>query len=149
MVGHSNSYFNQAIVPLLPPLNRTAAANSASFDCQNYDSVTLAVNVGATGDTFSGTNRVEAAVQESSDNSTWNAVADSDLVHVVSGGQATGTFMLLNANSQANQMYLTGYRGNKRYVRVALANYGTTSVGTPMDILAIAGRPRYAPVNAI
>ena len=148
MVGHSTTYYNVGVVPLLPPLNRTASANSASVDLQNYDSAAFAVNVGATGDTWSGTNRVELAVQESDDNSTWTAVADSDLLHAVTGGQATGTFMILNANSQAGQVYETGYRGNKRYVRVALANYGTTSVGTPMDVLAILGRPRIAPINS-
>ncbi len=147
MVGHSGSYYNIGVVPLLPPLNRTASANSASVDLQNFDSVAFAVNVGATGDTWSGTNRVELQVQESADNATWTAVADSDLLHVVTGGQATGTFMILNANAQGGQVYETGYRGNQRYVRIALANFGTTSVGTPMDVLAILGRPRTSPIN--
>ena len=148
MVGHSGSYYNIGVVPLLVPANRTASAVSARVETQNYDSVAFAVSVGATGDTWSGTNRVELALQESDDNSTFTAVADSDTLHVVSGGQATGTFMVFNANSQGSQVYETGYRGNKRYVRVALTNYGTTSVGTPMDVLAILGRPRMAPINA-
>lgn len=148
MTGHSGTYYNTAYVPLLPPLVRTAAANSASFDVQNYDAVALLVNVGATGDTLSGTNRVELQVQESDDNSTFTAVADADLLKIVTGGQATGTFGILNAAGTVNQVYLTGYRGNKRYVRVALANFGTTSVGTAMDVLAVGGRARNLPVNA-
>ncbi len=148
MVGHSGNYYNAAYVPLLPPLVRTASAVSASFDVQNYDAVAFLLNVGVVGDTWSGTNRVEATLQESDDNSTWNAVADSDMLKVVTGGQATGTFMLFNANAQAGQIYITGYRGNKRYVRVALTNFGTTSVGTAMDVIAVGGRPRTAPVNA-
>ena len=147
MTAHSSGFSNQAFVSLLPPLTRSASAVSNSLDVSNYDSVTLLVNVGATGDTFSATNRVEASVQESDDNTTWTPVADSDLVKAVSGGQATGTFMLLTANPAAGTVYPTGYRGNKRYVRVALNNYGTTSNGTPMDVLALGGRPRYAPVN--
>ena len=148
MVGHSGSYYNIGIVPLLPPLNRTASATSASVDCQNFDSVAFAVNVGATGDTLSGTNRVELQVQESDDNATFTAVADADLLKAVTGGQATGTFGVLNAAGTVNQVYETGYRGNKRYVRVALANFGTTSVGTNMDVVAVLGRPRMAPINA-
>lgn len=148
MVGHSGSYYNAAYVPLLPPLARPASANSASFDMQNYDSVAFLLNVGAAGDTWSGTNRVEAVLQESDDNSAWNAAADSDLLKVVAGGQSVGTFMVFNANAQAGQLYVTGYRGNKRYARVALVNYGTTMTGTPMDVIAVGGRPRTSPVNA-
>ena len=148
MVSHSNTYYNQAFTPLLPPLVRTASATSASFDLQNYDSVALVVNVGATGDTLNGTNRVELQVQESDDNATFTAVADADLLKVVSGGQAVGTFGILNSGGSVGQVYLTGYRGNKRYVRVALANFGTTSTGTSTDVLAIAGRARTLPINA-
>ena len=149
MVGHSGNYYNQAVIPLLAPAAaRTAAFNSASIDTQNYDAVALAVNVGATGDTLSGTNRVELQVQESDDNSTFTAVADADLLKVVSGGQATGTFALLNAAGSVNQVYLTGYRGYKRYVRVAGAFYGTTASGTFLDVLALGGRARTAPINA-
>ena len=148
MVGHSGSYYNIGIVPLLPPLNRTASAVSASVDTQNFDSVAFAVNVGATGDTLSGTNRVELQVQDSDDNTTFTAVSDADLLKAVTGGQASGTFGVLNAGGSVNQVYETGYRGNKRYARVALANFGTTSVGTNMDVLAVLGRPRMAPINS-
>ena len=109
--------------------------------------MTLAANIGATGDTLNGTNRVELQVQESDDNSTFTPVIDSDLTKVVAG-QAVGTFGLLNAGGAVNQVYLTGYRGNKRYVRVAGANYGTTASGTFIDVLAIGGRPRMLPVNS-
>ena len=146
MVGHSSTFFNVLPVQLLPPLARPASANSASVDMQNYDSVEFVVSVGAAGDTYSGTNRTELSLQESDDNTTWTAVADGDMQRVVSGGQATGTFMVLNANAQAGMLYRTAYTGNKRYVRVALANYGTTTNGTPMDVLALLGRPRNAPV---
>ena len=145
MVSHSSNYFNQAAIPLLSPANRTASAQSASLDTQNYGSVTLLANIGATTDTLNGTNRVELQVQESDDNTTFTAVADSDLVKVV-GGQATGTFAVLNAGGAVNQVYKTGYIGNKRYVRVALANFGTTAGGTIMDVLALGGRARNAPV---
>ena len=148
MVSHSGTYYNVAYVPLLPPLVRTASANSSSIDLTNYDALALLVNVGATGDTLSGTNRVELQVQESDDNTTFTAAPDASLLKVAAGGQATGTFAVLNANSQAGQLYLTGYRGSKRYVRVALANFGTTSVGTAMDVIAVGGRPRNLPINA-
>ena len=146
MVGHSSTFYNVLPVQILPPLARPSSATSASVDLQNNDSVAFVVSVGAAGDTWSGTNRVELALQESSDNSTWTAVADSDMERVVAGGQTSGTFQVLNANAQAGQVYRTAYTGSKRYVRVALNNYGTTTNGTPMDVLALLGRPRLAPV---
>ena len=150
MVGHTSTYYNIGTTQLLPPLIRTASANSASFDLQNYNDVALVASVGATGDTLNGTNRVEISVQESSDNATFTQVADSDLVHVVTAGsaQATGTFAILNSAGSVGQVYETGYRGNLRYIRVALVNYGTTTSGTSIDVLALGGRPRTSPVNS-
>lgn len=146
MVGHSSNFYNALPVQLLPPLARPASAVSQSVDLQNNDSATFVISVGAAGDTYSAINRIEASIQESDDNVTFTPVADSDLQRVVSGGQATGTFLVLNANAQAGQVYRTAYTGNKRYARVALNNYGTTTNGTPMDVLALLGRPRLAPV---
>ena len=79
MVGHSSTFYNVLPVQLLPPLARPTSTNSASVDLQNNDSAAFVVSVGAAGDTWSGTNRVELALQESSDNSAWTAVADSDM----------------------------------------------------------------------
>ena len=146
MVGHSSTFFNVLPVQLLPPLARPASAVSASVDLQNNDSVAFVLSVGAAGDTYSATNRIEASLQESDDNVNFTPVADSDMQRVVTGGQATGTFLILNANAQAGQIYRTAYTGNKRYVRLALTNFGSTTNGTPMDVLALLGRPRNAPV---
>ena len=148
MANHSSIYYNIGAIPLLPPLVRTATATSASIDLQNYDDVAFVLNVGATGDTLNGTNRVEASLQESADNSTWTQVADSDTTHVVTGETQTGTFAVINSSGATGQVYETGYHGNQRYVRVALTNYGTTSVGTAMDVLALVGRARQAPLNS-
>ena len=146
MVARSSNFYNASIAPLLPPAAaRTASAQSASFDAQNYDAVTLVASVGATGDTLNATNRVELQVQESDDNTTFTPVADADLARVAPGGQAPGTFAVLNAAGSVNQVYKTGYVGYKRYVRVALAAFGTTASGTFIDVLAVGGRPRTAP----
>ena len=148
MTSRSGVYHNNAFIPLLPPAAaKTAAFTSASVDLRNYDAATVVANVGTSGDALSGTNRVELAVQESDDNATFTPVADADLLKTVSG-QAAGTFANLNAPSAASQAYLTGYRGNKRYIRVAGTTYGTTSGGTFIDALAVLGRPKYGPVNS-
>ena len=90
-------------VQILPPLARPASAVSASVDMQNYDSVEFVLGVGAAGDTYSTNNRIEASLQESSDNTNFTQVADSDMQRVVAGETQTGTFMILNANAQAGR----------------------------------------------
>ncbi len=109
MVGHSSTFYNVGRCRSCRPWHRPASAVSAAVDLQNNDSVAFVVSVGAAGDTCSGANRVEAALQESSDNVTFTPVADSDMQRVVSGGQATGTFLILNANAQASQVYAPAY----------------------------------------
>ena len=148
MVGHSGTYYNVGILPLLPPLNRTAGATSASVDTQNYDSVAFAVNVGATGDTLSGTNRVELQVQESDDNSTFTAVANADLNNYAAGTTNTGTTQKIIANAGAAQAYLVGYKGYKRYIRGVVNVTGTHTNGTIVAVTGVRGRNHLAPVNA-
>ena len=147
MPQRSGAYHNLSLSQLLAPLLRTASATSASFDCRPSNSVAVAVSVGATGDTLNGTNRMELQVQESDDNSTFTAVADADLVKAVPG-QAAGTFGLVNNTTTAvNTIYKTAYIGKRRYVRVAVVNYGTTGSGTTYGVTAIGTRPTIAPVN--
>ena len=147
MVARSSPYYNLGYTPILPPAAaRTAAFTSASVDTQNFDSLAIVASVGASGDTLSGTNRIELALQESDDNAAFTPVGDADLLKVVAG-QAAGTFAVLSAPAAANQAYVTGYRGNKRYVRLAGATYGTTTNGTFVSAMAVAGGARNLPVN--
>lgn len=147
MAGHTGLYYNTSFNQLLAPAVRTAAVNSAALDLQNFDSAAILFSVGAPGDTLSGANRYELQVQESPDGSTWTAVADTDLTHVVSGGVATGTVAIINANGLGNGVYFTGYKGNLRYVRGVIYVAGTLTNGTPIDVIGLAARPRLGPVN--
>lgn len=147
MTGHTGLYYNTGFNQLLAPAVRTAAANSAALDLQNFDSAALLFSIGNPGDTLSGANRYELQVQESADGVTWTPVADSDLTHVVSGGVATGTVAIVNANGMGNSVYFTGYKGNLRYVRGVIYTAGTLANGTPIDVIGLAARPRLGPVN--
>ena len=147
MPQRSGAYHNLSLSQLLVPLLRTASANSASVDCRDRNSVALAVSVGATGDTLNGTNRMELQVQESDDNSAFTAAADADLVKVLPG-QATGTFGIVNNTTTAvNKIYQTAYIGKRRYIRVAVANFGTTGSGTTYGVTAVGAIPAIGPLN--
>jgi len=148
MTGHSGLHYNTSFQQLLAPANHSAAVTSAALDLQNYDMAELLVSVGAAVDTLSGTVRIECAVQASDDGSTnWAAVPDADITTPVAGGVATGTFAILNANSQLPGVYFVGYIGNKRYIRAQVNYVGATS-GEICDVLGLAGRPKIAQVNA-
>lgn len=148
MTGHTGLYYNTLVSQLAAPAVRTAAANSASLDLANFDSASLIFDVGTPGDTLSGTVRLELQVQESADNATWTAVADTDLTKTVTGGVATGTVAVISASGGAAGVYYTGYKGNLRYIRGVLNYVGTHTTGTPSSVTGLAGRPRLAPVNA-
>ena len=147
MPGHSDLHYNTSFQQLLAPSTHAAAVTSASLDLQNYDSAEAMVSIGPAVDTLSGTVRIELAVQVSADNSTWVACADTDITTPVTGGVATGTFAILNANSMLPGVFFVGYIGNMRYMRVQANFVGATS-GEIVDILGVAGRPKIAPVNA-
>lgn len=71
-----------------------------------------------TGSMTDGTHTIQ--IQESDDNSTWNAVADSDL----EGAEPA------IASTDGNSVFELGYTGRKRYVRVSVTVSGATSGGT-------------------
>ena len=86
-----------------------------------------------TGTITDGTHTVE--VQESDDNSSFTAVADADL---------QGSEPAIGAAND-NVVYEIGYRGSKRYIRVAVVTSGATVGGTFGAVLAL-GIPRRRPV---
>jgi hypothetical protein len=148
MTSHSHLYSNVGYSLLMAPANKTADANSTGLDLQNCDDATLVFAVGAIGDTMTGSNKLELEVQESDDNSTFTAVADTDLTKVVTGATNTGTVASFTSGTTGqNAVYMTGYKGNKRYVR-GVANFsGTISVGTVVGVLGLTGMNRNQPVN--
>lgn len=103
---------------------------SNSVGRQKFNSALVIVQTGTITD---GTHTVE--VQESDDNSTFTAVADADL---------QGTEPAIAAAND-NVIYEIGYRGMKRYLRVAVVTTGATTGGT-FGAVVVLGIPRRLPV---
>ena len=95
----------------LAPAARTASANGTGIDLANFASATVAFSVGTITD---GTHT--PSVEESDDNTTFNAVAAADLI---------GSLAALASNT--NQR--VGYRGSKRYLRAVSTVAGATTGG--------------------
>ena len=144
---YTDIYSDLKVDQLIDPADIVADGNSASVDMQGYDSLMFIVNVGATGDTLDANNYIELEVEESDDDSSFTDVADADL-HKWVAGSNDGTFALINAADEDDAVYITGYRGNSRYVRVVINVTGTHTNGTPQAVTAVRGNAVFKPVNA-
>ncbi len=141
------------IVPVvsLAAATRTAAANGTGVDLQGYESATVLVDVGAEGDTLSGSVYFEVSLEESDDDSTYTDVAQASIVDgtIASGG----IFLKLDGTTGGNPdsaggIFRVGYVGNSRYIRVVLAKTGTHSNGTPLGAMVVKGHARHSADNA-
>lgn len=131
---HLNPYNNLLVKQSLVPAARTASANGTAVDRDEdslmYQDALVVVTCGTITD---GTHTIE--VQDSADNSTWAAVADSFLQGTepaIGGSDDNGTFEI-------------GYLGDKRYLRVVVTAAGTTTGGV-YGAAVVLSNPRIAPV---
>lgn len=116
----------------LAPASRTATVNGASADLLGYDSCLVIINRGAAGGT---TPSFTFEVQDSDDNSAFTAVADADL---------DGTEPVVTAAGIPVEI---GYRGAKRYVRVAITAVSGTSPTLLCSANILRGHPHQGPAN--
>lgn len=138
-------YSNLSVVPAIEAEVLDSDENGATIDTRGYDSLMFAVNVGESGDTLSGSVHIQLEVEESDDNSSWTDVDDSDLTNVVDGSN-DGTFAKIVLNGD-QAVYLVGYMGNKRYVRLVANFTGTHTNGCPIAAEAILGHAHLLPAN--
>ena len=116
----------------IPPQVRTAAVNGTGVDLANYESAAVVIVSGTITD---GTGYV-FEVQESDDNVTFTAVADSDL------GAAEPTLTATDDNVVKE----IGYKGIKRYLRVAITSVtGAPATGGLFAACVVRGKPRVRP----
>lgn len=134
---------NVSVSQLLDPATLTADANSASVDLIEHDSVLFIVNVGESGDTLSGSVKIELEIETSDDDSTFADAADADLSSSVSGTN-NGTFAVIDADAEDDAVYTVAYLGRERYARVVVNVTGTHTNGTPISVTAVRSRDKYS-----
>ncbi|MDX1489403.1 MAG: hypothetical protein R3268_14430 [Acidiferrobacterales bacterium] len=114
----------------LAPAAVTASANGTGVDLRGFDSAQVIIDAGAWTD---GTHTFE--VQESDDDATYTAVADTEL---------DGTEPVIDGAADDDQVYTIGYKGGSRYLRVAVTVSGATS-GAVYGAMIQRGHPHRAP----
>lgn len=125
---------------VLDPATLTSTTNTASVDNQGYESLVIDALVGESGDTLSGSVYFTGKLQESDDNSAWTDVSNDD-VH------QTANLFTVDAAAEDDALYSLSYKGDKRYVRLALTFTGTHSNGIPIGAVALQGHADILPVS--
>lgn len=119
-----------AVNALIAP---TIDKNFATCALLHYDAVRHVVDLGNSGDTLSGSVKIELEVQHSDDDSTWVACADTDITGAVAGTN-TGTYAVIDAPAEDSAIFTTEYIGGKAYTRTVLNVTGTHTNGTPISV---------------
>ena len=129
-------YQNVVHDQVVDPDTITADTDGSSVDLLGYSRVVFYALVGESGDTLSGSVKIELEVEDSADDSTFADAADADLTQYVAGTN-DGCFALIDAAAEDDAVYMTEYRGAARYVRPVINVTGTHSNGTPIGIVAL------------
>jgi len=131
---------------------KTAGANGTGVDLKGFEEATAIVDVGAEGDTLSGSVYFELSLEHSDDDSTYTDCVQAD---VINGTIAAGGIWLKLDGTTGGDPDTTGgnwqigYVGGKRYLRLVLAKTGTHSTGTPIAGVIVKSRPRNAPTTNV
>ena len=137
---------NIELVECLNAIEKAADTDATAIDTQGFNSSMAIVNVGAPGITFSGTNKVDIKLEDSSDNSTFTAVTNNNFV---TGGtvDSSGIWQTIDADGDCNAVYGIGYVGPQRYYRVVLDFSGTHGTGTVFGVVGAQSNPLHAPTT--
>src|SRR5210317_659163 len=131
---------------------KTAAANDSGVDLKGFEEATAIVDVGAEGDTLSGSVYFEISLEHSDDDSTYTDVVQADIINgTIAAG---GIWLKLDGTTGGDPdttggQWQIGYVGGKRYVRLVLAKTGTHTNGTPISGVIVKSRPRVAPTTNV
>lgn len=145
------------VVKMLTPIvvnNDTEAAPATPLDCKGYDAAEAILSVGVTGDTLSGSVKVEVKAQESDNGTDWTACAAADVdvssnatASAVTAPDANGIICTIDDNAEDDVVVRAGYKGSKRYYRLFPDMTGTHTNGIPMSMIGILALGAQLPVQ--
>lgn len=128
---------------------RTATINGTSIDLADCSAVNVVVDMGASGDTLSGSVYWTITAQESADNSSWATITDAESLLIAINGtkQASATSIVVDDPAEDEKTFEISYKvpGSKRYFRIVLTATGTHTNGTPVSASAVKGLLKVSP----
>jgi len=158
--SYSSLAFFQALVP--QDVAAGAATNGLTVDTRGYDTCTFVINLGAMtgGGDLSADNRwqlkLEHGLESDAGVSAWSECYPSQMIHSVlgmAGAYSTlnsGIFQSIGSTTDISvgtgKTFVIGYKGPRRYVRIALSEVGAPSTISAAAIAALSGAGVW-PVN--
>lgn len=137
---------NLKVDQVVDPVVISADADGASVDLLGYNKVTFLALIGESGDTLSGSVKVELEIEDSADDSSFSDAADADVEGFVAGTN-DGCFAVIDAAAEDDAVFKATYHGPERYVRPVINITGTHTNGIPIGILAIRHGAENLPVT--
>lgn len=136
---------NVTVVSSITPkvASGTTDLTGAHIDRKGYESVTHVVAVGVSGDTLSGSVKLDLILEHadadgSGSPGSYSAVSSGE--DVLDGTvTAGGIFTTIDSLAEDDVVVKIGYRGNKRFSRVKVDLTGTHANGTPVAAVALLG----------
>ncbi len=121
-----------------PQTVTSSNANGSGIDLLGYRGALMVCHAGASGGLLGASNYVTIAFVSSTDNSTFTAIADTDLI----GGNNT---VIIDANAEGNATHQRGYIGTARYVAIQV-QCTAGAVSLPVCAEVVRGLPLHAPI---
>ena len=122
-----------------------------AVDRAGYDSATAVVSVGDSPETLAAGLYIQPKLMESDTtvDGDFTAVAEADML----GGSAQtsgtdGEIALINAPTEDKLVYMAGYRGNKRYLRVDFVLVGANTTGASGSAVILLSHASKSPLGA-
>ncbi len=146
---------NIKVVQLIDPIvgnNDSEGTPANGLDTRGFDSAELIALIGQSGDTLSGSVKIDVKLEESDDDTTYTAVTDANDVLLAADGvaatpDANGIVATIDAAAEDETKVRVGYVGTKRYARLIFDFTGTHTNGIPLALLGILGHPHERPVT--
>ena len=123
-------------------VNNDTEGTGSVVDLAGASAAELIVAVGQSGDTLSGSVKLELILQHGAlaNGSDMAAVAAGDVL----GAWAAGAiFAVVDADGEDGTVYTVGYRGAKRYIRLFIDATGTHTNGTPVGAVCVLAHERH------
>lgn len=134
------------VVQTLDPIVVTAAQTGKTIDHSGFEAAEHLVTVGFRGDVLFEDRHFRLILETSDDATVWAPVT-SDALVIGKTVDGSGVFELVDSLEKDRQVHRIAYVGEARYSRVRIGIVGTHTVGTPIGMLCLLGRPWVAPVS--
>ncbi len=136
---HNNISVQQLLNPVVISGAAATIAPDAVFDTRGANSAEVLVAIGESGDTLSGSLKLEFVLKHGDLADMTDAVVIDDANHVLATtySTSTGIFATIDAAAEDDTYAKIGYVGPKRYLQVQTIKTGTHTNGTPVAILGV------------